>query len=146
MSRNITIAVVFILLVIAGWYFYKSQKSANYSPSVSQVQQQPAPTQSASSSSASETAMGQNVVKISAVGFTPKDITIKAGESVTWINNDTTMHTVNSNPHPVHTDYPPLNLGLIKPGEQKSLTFPKAGKYGYHDHLNPSLLGTVTVQ
>jgi len=53
---------------------------------------------------------------------------------------------VNSALHPTHLEYPPLNLGVIKPGESKSLTFPEAGTYKYHDHLNPSLFGSVTVQ
>ncbi len=147
-SRNITIAIVVILIALGGWYFYKSQKSAApVSTSPNTVTEQPTPMESSSASpSGSEAAMGKNMVKISAVGFTPQDITIKAGEAVMWTNDDSVNHTVNSDPHPVHTDYPPLNLGPMKPGESKSLTFPKAGVYKYHDHFNPSLTGSVTVQ
>ena len=148
MSKNVVIAlVVIIVLALAGWYLLKPQgQSGSQAPS--EVTSTPVPSQSPTSS-ATDGAMivkDENLVTISASGFTPKSITIKAGESVTWTNNDSEKHTVNSSPHPTHTDYQPLNLGVIQPGQQKSLTFDKAGTYKYHDHLNPSLFGSVTVE
>jgi len=51
-----------------------------------------------------------------------------------------------SDPHPVHTDYPPLNLGTFFDGASLSLKFPTAGTYVYHNHLNPSERGTIVVK
>lgn len=147
MSRNVAIAAVLVVLVIlVGWYFIKSQTGGiSYtqpapvaSPKVSQ------PTSPATPSATKTTK--KNIVTIQSSGFLPKNITIKTEESVTWVNQDTADHTVNSTPHPIHTDYSSLNLGVIKPGESKSLTFPKVGTYKYHNHLNPSLTGSVTVE
>lgn len=146
MSKNaVIVLVVIVLAILGGWYYLKSQKASTYTP--------PAPTPqvsqeltSASPSASSSAVMGKNIVKITASGFNPQSITIKTGDSVTWENDDSADHTVNSAPHPTHTAYPPLNLGLIKPGDSKSLAFPTAGTYKYHDHLNPSLTGSVTVQ
>lgn len=146
MSRNLVIGIVVVLIVIlAGWYLTKPKQQTE----TPQSAQAPSTTQSASpSSTASEGAMmkSENVVKITSSGFSPQSVTVKVGESVTWENTDSENHTVNSAPHPTHTAYPLLNLGVIKPGEKKSLTFPDAGTYKYHDHLNPSLTGSVTVQ
>jgi plastocyanin len=141
-SRNITIAVVAVLVLLFGaWIFTKSNNSAQ-TPTVTQTQS--TPTDAMSSSSA---AMHDNIVTISSTGFSPATITIKAGEAVTWSNTDTALHQVNSDPHPVHTDYPPLNtVGQIPAGSKKSLTFPATGTYKYHDHLHPSFTGTVIVQ
>lgn len=146
MSRNVLLGLVVIVLVVfAGWYFLKSQKSSV--DTQTQTSQVTTETVSASpTASASGSVMETGTVKITSSGFTPESITIKAGESVTWTNDDSANHIVASNPHPTHTDYPPLNIGLIKPGDSKSLSFPTAGTYKYHDHLNPSLTGSVTVQ
>lgn len=146
MSRNLVIGVVVVLvLVAAGWYLTRSKQSPSETP---QATQTPPSTESASPQAASEGAMMKqvNMVKITASGFSLKDITIKVGDTVTWHNTDTENHNVNSAPHPTHTAYPLLNLGVIKPGGQKSLSFPTPGTYKYHDHLNPSLTGSVTVQ
>lgn len=147
-SRNITIAVIGILIVIAvGWFLMQPKQATTPAPVVPVVTETPSSTESAGPS-ASEGANLQekNIVEIAASGFSPKNITIQKGESVTWKNTDSADHIINSAPHPIHTTYPPLNLGVIKPGDQKSLTFPDSGTYKYHDHLNPSLFGSVTVQ
>ncbi len=146
MSKNTIIAGVVILLVlIGGWYLLKPKSTTTENP---QTAQTPLPQESASPSAASEGAMmkKETMVSITSTGFSPKTITVKAGDSVTWTNNDSANHNVNSDPHPTHTLYPFLNLGTIKPGDKKSATFEKAGTYTYHDHLNPSLTGTVTVE
>ncbi len=146
MSRNLVIAVVVILIIAAGWFLLRPKQPVVV-PAPS-VQSQPVSSNSASPS-ATEGAMmkDKSIVDISSNGYSPQSITIKAGESVTWINKDAANHTVNSDPHPTHTLYAVLNkIGLLKPGESKSVQFPTPGVYKYHDHLNPSLTGTVTVQ
>lgn len=129
-----------MVLVAGVWLLTGSKKTApNPSPASA-----PAASQETASPSAE---VSQNVVNILSSGFMPQTITVKAGESVTWVNEDSVSHQVNSAPHPTHTNYPPLNtVGLIKAGESKSLAFPDAGSFKYHDHLNPSLTGTVVVE
>lgn len=137
MSRNAVIAVVgVVVLVLVGWFLTRPKQTT--SPELSQPTQAPVSTESA--------VFSANTVNITDSGFSPKEIIIKAGGSVTWENQDSVGHTVNSAVHPTHLVYPPLNLDVIKPGEQKSLAFPAVGTYKYHDHLNPSLTGSVTVQ
>ena len=89
-------------------------------------------------------------ITITAAGINPSSVTINSGGRITFINNDTVQHQPSSNPHPVHTDCPGLNMNVINPNQQATsaaLTTPRS--CGFHDHLNDtvaSLRGTVTVQ
>ncbi len=146
-QKNLAIAAVVLLVILLGGYFLvKPRGSANLQVSPSPTESV-APRQTTQPTASPSAAFNQTTISVSADGFSPADVKIKAGESVTWVNNDSASHQVNSNPHPTHTGYPPLNtIGLLKSGESKSLTFPASGKYGFHDHLNPSFKGSVTVE
>lgn len=81
----------------------------------------------------------------------PAQVTVTIGQSVTFINNDTRVHDMTSDPHPVHTDCPELNAaGLLSPGQTKNTNaFPTARSCGFHDHSNPttaSLQGRIVIQ
>lgn len=132
-----------LILIVGGWFLIRPKQQPAAPSSVST----PPPVESNSSASASAEVLTQEyMVAITAEGFSPKEITIKAGSNVTWTNSDKVVHTVNSAVHPTHQVYPPLNLGNIQVGDKKSLTFEAAGIYKYHDHLNPSLTGQITVE
>lgn len=105
--------------------------------------QQPRTSETAPSTTVPTT---RNKVTLSAEGFSPKVLTIKAWETVTWENNLGEIAAVNSDAHPAHTKYPPLNLGQFSSGQTLSLLFDQPGTYGYHNHLNPSQFGTVVVE
>lgn len=82
---------------------------------------------------------------------TPKNITVARGSQVTFVNNDTQTHEMNSDPHPVHTDCPEINLvGTLVPGQSRRTgTLNTARTCGYHDHNQDtvdSLKGTITIQ
>jgi plastocyanin len=85
-------------------------------------------------------------VQVTSNGFSPTNLTIRAGTTVTWVNNSGVDISVNSNNHPTHLLYPPLNLGRVSGGGSVSLRFDTPGVYGYHNHLNPSQMGTITVK
>lgn len=148
-TRNGLIALIILVLLLAGGYwFYKSSKNQASIPEQDQattIQPTAQPTQEGTSSAESNAA--KNIVEITTNGFNPKIITVKTGMSVTWVNKDTINHQINSSPHPQHTDFPPLNtIDLLRPGENRSLTFDKPGTYKYHDHLHPATVGQVVVQ
>ncbi len=145
-SKNILLAAVILVVIVLGaWFFMKSQNN-QVTPATPTTTNPVVPSVS-SGSATSENQVEENTVVVTTDGFSPKEIRIKAGGTVTWVNNDSVDHQVNSAPHPAHTDYPPLNtVGLLKPGEKKSLSFPATGTYKYHNHLNPSLFGSVVVE
>ncbi len=78
-------------------------------------------------------------VSITDTGFTPKNLTVTAGDTVTWTNNGKQNHqlvaTTGAFASPV-----------LRPGQSYSFKFGGAGKIGYRDALKPSLSGTVTVK
>ena len=149
MNKNVAIAIaVILILLVGGWFLMRTKQQVT--PVTSDIPvSTPAAAESTSPAASEGAAMSKNEtsVKISSDGFFPKSITIKVGDTVTWMNKDTADHQVSSDPHPTHTLFPILNkIGLIKAGDKKSLQFTTAGTFTYHDHLNPSLTGSVTVQ
>jgi len=90
--------------------------------------------------------INQNTVTATANDFQPTNITIKLGTKVTWTNSSGNDISLDSDPHPTHSSYSPLNIGVIKNGATASLSFPKAGVYHYHNHFQPNQTGTITVQ
>jgi plastocyanin len=90
-------------------------------------------------------------VTITSAGVSPRTLTVPAGTRVTFVNNDTRVHEMDSNPHPEHTDCPEINqIDLITPGQTKltgNLNTPRT--CGFHDHLNPNttnLMGSIVIQ
>ncbi len=87
-------------------------------------------------------------VQITANGFVPATIQVKAGTQVKWTNNDTAQHRVISDPHLKHDMLPELDSQEpLDPNDTFGFTFDKAGTYTYHDEQNPSKAGgTVIVE
>jgi plastocyanin len=81
----------------------------------------------------------------------PSQVTISVGQSVTFINNDTRVHDMASNPHPAHTDCTSMApVGNLSPSQTKlTNAFTAARTCGFHDHGNPSdaaLQGNIIIQ
>jgi plastocyanin len=77
-------------------------------------------------------------VSITATGFTPDEVRVKPGDTVTWKNNDTGKHQVVS-------DTGVFKSPVLKPGESYSYTFDTESSYSYHDGLKTSSTGAVHV-
>lgn len=90
-------------------------------------------------------------ITITAAGASPRDVTIAPGSRVTFVNNDTRNHDMQSDPHPEHTDCPAMaQVGFLTPGQSKtSGNFNTTRNCGFHDHNLPdvaSLQGVIRVQ
>ncbi len=90
-------------------------------------------------------------ITITAAGVNPQRITVSPGTRVTFINNDTRPHEMNSDPHPNHGDCPAIDdVGFLQAGQTKltgNLTVVRT--CGFHDHNQPtltSLQGQIIVQ
>ena len=78
------------------------------------------------------------VVTIADFAFGPPEITVAAGTTVTWSNDDSVSHTVDATDDSFVTD--PLGDGATF-----SHTFDTAGTFGYICGIHPSMSGTVVV-
>jgi len=93
-----------------------------------------------------------STITITASGVNPKNITVPRGTQVTFINNDSRFHEMDSNPHPTHGSCPEIEngVGFIQPGQQRQTgNLNNAGTCGYHDHNQASetiFQGTITIQ
>src|SRR5438093_11058133 len=93
---------------------------------------------------------GTTTITISNNTVSPKSINVTQGTQVTFVNNDSVNHEMDSNPHPEHTDCPEINaVGFIAPGQSKQTANLNTVKTcGYHDHERDqvtSLQGTITI-
>ena len=80
-----------------------------------------------------------NTVVIANIAFGPNSLTVSAGTTVTWQNNDGINHTSTS-------DSGVWDTGAIPPGGSKTHTFSAAGTFPYHCNIHTMMTGTVIVQ
>jgi len=78
-------------------------------------------------------------VKIDNFTFNPRQVTVRAGDTVTWVNGDDIPHTVTSKTlvfrsHALDTD------------DKFSFTFTKPGTYDYFCSLHPMMTGSIVVE
>jgi YVTN family beta-propeller protein len=78
-------------------------------------------------------------VSIAGFAFGPQAATVKAGDAITWSNDDGSPHTV------TFRDGSP-GAKSLSPGEMFSRMFDKAGTYEYFCSFHPYMTGSVTVQ
>lgn len=82
-------------------------------------------------------AAGPTVV-IESVQFVPETLTVKRGETVTWINKDPFPHTV--------TALGVFDSPAIPPHRAWTYTARKVGEYAYTCTLHPNMKGTLKVE
>jgi len=116
------IGIVVVLLVIAGVLIFNSQK---ISPTSEELK---------------DSNPGVYLVLIKNFEFSPSELTIKVGETVRWINQDSIKHTVTSD---LGSE---LDSDLLGNGASYSHTFNSPGEFPYHCILHPSMIGKVIVQ
>jgi plastocyanin len=95
---------------------------------------------SASASASSGTSTAANQVVIKNFAFTPATLTVRAGATVTVMNQDSTAHTLTA------TGAKEFDTGSIAPGKSATFTAPaKAGSYSYSCTIHPFMKGSLTV-
>lgn len=76
--------------------------------------------------------------------YTPPEITVDAGKTVVWLNDDSGLHTVTSGYYDKSDGV--FDSGHIDPEKTFSYTFEKAGSFHYFCNLHPWMEGTVIVK
>ncbi len=138
------IIAVLILLVLGGGVLALTHKSNKTTPTTSNTSTTPSSSTTSTSNSSHPSASA--TITYSDNGFSPATLTVKSGTTVTIKNNSSSDMQMDSNPHPVHTDDPELNVGLVAAGQSATFTVTTKGTFGYHNHLDPSQGGSITVQ
>ncbi len=81
----------------------------------------------------------QSTVSIQNMQFMPPQITIPAGTTVVWMNQEASLaHTITS-------DTGLWDSGEVQPGQTFSFTFMNPGTFTYHCKIHPFMHGTIVV-
>lgn len=162
MNKTIIIIILIFGLLIIGGYFllFKPANQTSYlqqyNQSQNQVQEQ---------NNQTENNNPQNEVKNEVIytdsGYFPSVLTIKLGDKVTFKNQSSKGMWTASALHPSHSVYSGTSLNdhcpdtnnvafdqckSAQPGESWSFTFEKKGTFGYHNHVEASRFGKITVE
>ncbi len=79
-------------------------------------------------------------VKIDNFSFGPATVTIPAGTTITWTNNDDVPHVVSSD------DNKMFKSKALDTDDRFSFTFTKPGTYNYYCAIHPKMVAKIVVQ
>jgi plastocyanin len=86
------------------------------------------------------TSSKQNRIEIKDFAFNPQTITVKSGETVTWINRDEEPHTIVS----VGKQF--KKSTALDTDQEFTLTVGAPGTYDYFCSVHPKMTGTIVVE
>ena len=96
-------------------------------------------------------------VTIEGIAFEPRELTVSAGDTVVWTNEDDVDHTVTSG-EPGDQGVPGVDEGsppkpdglfddaLARAGSTSSFTFEEPGTYPYFCRVHEAMTGVITVE
>ena len=87
--------------------------------------------------------MGPGSSTLTTDAFSPNPIQVSVGSTVTWTNNDSVIHTVNSGTSPTLSGL--FSSPIMNPQDTFEYTFTEAGEVPYFCMLHPNMVGTVSV-
>lgn len=79
------------------------------------------------------------VIEMHQVAFAPREVRIRAGQSVTWINRDPVVHTVTARDGR-------WGSGFLNEGDRFRQRFDRPGRYEYYCQPHPMMTGVVIVE
>jgi plastocyanin len=155
MNMNKVISVILILAVIIGAYLLLKKPAS--APSTEEIAT--STSEVATTSSALEAPAGKTyTVTYTDAGYSPNELTIKAGDTVVWDNKSSHDMWTASGKHPTHILYSGTDVAHHCPdttgtafdecqaGDTFSFTFDKTGTWPYHNHIKSSDFGKIIVQ
>ncbi|HET6716175.1 MAG TPA: plastocyanin/azurin family copper-binding protein [Nitrososphaeraceae archaeon] len=77
--------------------------------------------------------------------FVPDSIQVKVGDTITWTNDDETLHTVSSGSGTDENMGVLFDSGMMGKGKIFEHTFTVAGEYPYFCIVHPDMIGKVLV-
>ena len=84
-------------------------------------------------------ASSRHSVDISGFSFAPSAITVRVGDTVTWTNLDSAIHTV------TFSDSTVSSSAGLQEGDSHTVTFATAGTFTYRCSPHPYMEGLITV-
>ena len=88
---------------------------------------------------ADSTSSKQNTIEIKDFAFNPQTITVKSGQTITWINRDEEPHTV------VSVEKQFKKSSALDTDQTFTITAGAPGTYTYFCSVHPKMTGTIIV-
>jgi plastocyanin len=136
----LSIAIVIASFVIAGAIVAAQVLSGNVN--ISDIEGQGLGNSGSERQNSTEPAIEGPIVSI--VGndrsnsYSPNPVGIGSGDTVTWVNEDSTIHTATASDNTFDSD-------MLLRGDAFSFTFDLAGEYPYYCDVHPNMVGMVVV-
>lgn len=146
MNKKVLISVISVIaLIVLGFVAYSMTRPSESSETVESV-----PSAQSGSADASQLTDSELTAEIATItytdqGFSPSNMTVKAGAKIRVVNNASDAFEFSSDNHPTHLGNSELNMDVLNAGEAGTFTVTRTGEYGFHDHLNASNDGILTV-
>jgi plastocyanin len=96
------------------------------------------------SAAQSAPANGVGHVQIKDFVYAPATITVSAGTTVTFTNDDSAPHTATSGPSPTPDGV--FDTGTLTKDDSKTVKLTKPGTFAYYCDIHPFMKATVTVK
>jgi plastocyanin len=143
----------------AGWGEVAAALQGDATPTTAATACAASPTAALPASPAATPTAAVTVKMTTQLRFDPDHVTIRVGETITWVNAGTVPHTATGDPaqNPVATSHPeyvqlpdgaaPWSSDLLQPGQSYSHTFTTPGEYHYIciPHVLSGMRATITV-
>jgi plastocyanin len=161
MPKNVLIAVAAVIIIAAlGSLALKPRASTPPYAAPAGTSVPPATDSAANASSTGSVGASVGtplVVTLTDDGFSPETLAVKAGQTVTFVNQSRSGMWIASDPHPTHQGYSGTTRSQHCPdtegiafdectvGDSYTFTFRKVGSWGYHNHVIDEQHGTIVV-
>ena len=123
--------------VVLSAFLCSAAACGGYSSPAMSTSPSPAPTPTSGGPAAS-VAIPTGAQSLGNRAYSPDNLSVAVGSSVTWTNSDGIAHTTTA-------DNGVWNSGTVPAGGRFSFTFQNAGTFTYHCTIHPGMIGTVTV-
>lgn len=153
MNNKILVSVLVLIVAIVGGYFLL--KGGEVQAPVDEIPVSGMPVPGSETPEMVVTPATENIITYTDAGYSPSALTVKVGDTVVFKNESADNMWPASAMHPTHAVYPTTGgcfgstfdacRGVL-PGDSWSFKFDIAGTWKYHDHLKPSVFGTIVVE
>lgn len=135
-KRLLALIAVIVIIIIAAVAIYTSTR-----PEEPAQNNQTAPVIQNNTQTNNQTnqTVSPNTILIQNDSFNPRNLTVKTGTTVQWINRDATQHQVIS-------DSGTFQSPVLSNGGSYNFFFAQPGVYGYRCGIHPTEIGVITVR
>lgn len=173
MKKSSIIGILVVIVIIGlGYYFYSNnydstaktnnEVAESYSENTTANTDEVTATTTKEENTSLSVSVVQNttspaIITYTPTGFSPSTVTIKQGQTVTFVNQSGKKMWIGSAIHPTHEKYSGTTLSNHCPdttlnafdqcatGDIYSFIFKKVGTWGYHNHVSSGDRGVIVV-